>query len=204
VIVFVQVIQGRVADRDRARAQLEKWRAELAPDSVGWLGTTAGFTDDDELVVLARFESEQAAQQNSARPEQDTWWQETAEIFQGEPSLADSRFVEVDTVGDPGQAGFVQVMQGQVSDPDRARALMTDDSVDMSSIRPDVLGSVLVGHDDGRWTMAIYFTSEAEAREAEQREQPPEMDANMRELDDLSLGEVTYLDLREPWFQAPN
>ena len=45
---------------------------------------------------------------------------------------------------------------------------------DMRALRPDILGSVSVGHEDGKWTMVIYFTSEAEAREGEAKEMPPE------------------------------
>ena len=34
-----------------------------------------------------------------------------------EPEFHDSTDVDVDTPGDPGTAGFVQVMQGRTSDP---------------------------------------------------------------------------------------
>ena len=68
--MFVQVIQGPVSDATAARAQFEKWMTELAPGAIGWLGSTAGVTDDGTLVALARFESEEAARQNSDRPEQ--------------------------------------------------------------------------------------------------------------------------------------
>src|SRR5436190_19236829 len=76
--MFVQVIQGRVSDAGQARGQLDRWQTELAPSSIGWLGTTAGVTDDGTVVVLARSESEQAARQNSDRPEQSAWWEATA------------------------------------------------------------------------------------------------------------------------------
>ena len=44
--MFVQVVQGHVADSARVRAQLDKWVAEVAPGSVGWLGSTSGVTED--------------------------------------------------------------------------------------------------------------------------------------------------------------
>jgi hypothetical protein len=51
--------------------------------------------------------------------------------------------------------------------------------------------------------MTIYFTSEAEAREGEQKEPPPELAATMEELATLDVGETRYLDVRDPWMLAP-
>ena len=201
--MFVQVIQGQVSDPERARAQLDKWVAEFAPGATGWLGSTSGVTDDGTFVSLARFESPEAARQNSDRPEQGEWWEETAALFSGQPEFRDSTTVEVDTPGDPGAAGLVQVMQGRSSDPDRVRELMANDPTDWSEFRPDILGTVSIGHDEGRWTMAIYFTSEAEARKGEEKEPPPEMLEMMKEMDSLSIGEPTFIDLKDPWLHAP-
>jgi hypothetical protein len=154
-------------------------------------------------VALARFESEDAAQQNSDRPEQSAWWDEMAAQFTGEPVFHNSTVVDVDTPGDPSQATFVQVMQGRTSDTDRARELMASDPVDWRAFRPDILGNLWVGHDGGAWTMAIYFTSEADAREGEQKTPPPEMQKTMDEMNALSIGEPTFLDLKDPWLDAP-
>jgi hypothetical protein len=202
--MFVQVIQGRVSDAAQVRAQLDRWAADLAPEAMGWLGSTAGVTDDGTLVALARFESEEAARQNSDRPEQTAWWEQTATLFTDEPVFQNSTSVDVDTPGDPSQAGFVQVMQGRSSDPDRVRELMANDPTDWQQYRPDILGTVTVGHDDGAWTMAIYFTSEEAAREGERKEPPPEMQQLMTEMESLSIGEQVFFDLREPWLHAPS
>ena len=201
--MFVQVIQGRVADPARVKAALDRWAEELAPGAQGWLGTTAGVTEDGRFVAAARFESEEAARRNSDRPEQDRWWSETSRLFDGEPTFRDSSDVEVDTNGDPAAATFVQVMQGRTSDPERARRMMADDSTDWSSFRPDMLGSVAVGHDGGAWTMVMYFTSEAAAREGERKEPPPELKAQMQEMDALSVGVPEFFDLRQPWLYSP-
>jgi hypothetical protein len=201
--MFVQVIQGKVSDASRVREQLDRWVSELAPGATGWLGSTGGVTDDGTLVLLARFESEEAAQRNSDRPEQGAWWEETSQLFTEEPVFRNSTSVDVDTPGDPGQATFVQVMQGRSSDPDRVRELMASDPTDWASFRPDILGSVSVGHEGGEWTMALYFTSEEEARVGEQKEPPPEMQQLMEEMDALSVGEPAYYDIRDPWLHAP-
>ena len=201
--MFVQVIQGDVSDAARVRAQLDKWVEAVAPGAVGWLGSTSGVTDDGTLIALARFESAEAARQNSDRPEQTAWWQQTAALFTGEPVFHDSTSVEAATPGDPSQAGFVQVMQGRSSDPDRARELMANDPADWQKFRPDILGTVSVGHDGDAWTMAIYFTSEESARAGERKEPPPEMAEMMKEMDALAIGQPAFFDLRDPWLHAP-
>ena len=201
--MFVQVIQGKVSDAAAVRARMDTWMKELAAGADGWLGSTAGVTDDGDFVALARFESEEAARRNSDRPEQTAWWEETAKLYEGEPTVLESTDVDVDTPGDPDRAGFVQVMQGRTSQPDRARELMASDPTDWAGFRPEILGTVTANHDDGRWTMVIYFTSEAEAREGEKKEPPEEVAKLMKELDALSVGEPTFLDLRDPWLHSP-
>ncbi|MDQ1617798.1 MAG: hypothetical protein QOE19_367 [Actinomycetota bacterium] len=201
--MFVQVIQGQVSDAEALRAALDRWTKELAPGASGWLGSTAGVTEDGRFIALARFESDEAARRNSDRPEQGSWWAETAKALAGEARFSDSRDVVLDVNGDPDDAGFVQVMQGRTSDPARARELMGDDSSDWASFRPDMIGSMEVEHDGGAFTMALYFTSEEAAREGERKEPPPEIAALMKEMDALSVGEPEFFDLKQPWLHSP-
>ena len=201
--MFVQVIQGQVSDVEQARAALDRWVQELAPGATGWLGSTAGVTEDGRFIALARFESEEAARRNSDRPEQDRWWTETSKLFTGQATFQDSRDVVVDVNGDPDEAGFVQVMQGRGSDPARARELMGQDSSEWAAFRPDIIGSVAVEHDGGAYTMALYFTSEAAAREGERKEPPPELKAQMEEMEALSIGVPEFFDLKQPWLHSP-
>jgi len=200
--LFTQIIRGRVSDPKAVDDNFRRWSKELAPGAMGWLGTTGGVTEDGQLFIMVRFESEEAARANSERPEQDQFWSETSKQFDGEPTFQDSTDVTVDKVGDLDSAGFVQVMSGHVTDPDRAKQLMTEQP-DMRSLRPDILGSVSVGHEHGKWTMVIYFTSEAEAREGEKKEMPPEMAATMDEMQSLSVGAPEFLDLKAPWLDSP-
>jgi hypothetical protein len=201
--MFVQVIQGQVSDPAPVRAAFDRWARELAPGATGWLGSTAGVTEDGRFIALARFESEDAARRNSGRPEQDRWWAETAELFDGEATFKDSSDVIPDIVGDPDRAGFVQVIQGRGTDPDRARELMGQSSPEWAAFRPDILGSVAAAHEGGAYTMAIWFTSEADAREGERKEPPPELKAQMEEMDALSAGVPEFYDLKEPWLYSP-
>jgi hypothetical protein len=200
--VFAQIIRGKVSDPTAVRPVVDRWMTELGPTAKGWLGSTSGVTDDNEVFVLVRFESEEAARANSDRPEQGAWWAEMEKIFDGQPTFQDSNDVQVDTSGDPDAAGFVQVMTGQVTDPDRAKRLMAEQP-DMRTLRPDILGSVSVSHEDGKWTMVIYFTSEAEAREGEAKQMPPEALKAMEEMQELSVGQPEFLDLKALWLDSP-
>lgn len=201
--MFVQVIQGKTTDADQLRAAMDKWIRDVAPGSIGWLGSTAGVTEDGRFVALARFESEDAAQRNNERPEQDRWWSETARLLDGDATFRDSNDVTIDVNGDPDQAGFVQIMQGRGTDPDRAKALMAQDSDKWATFRPELVGSVVVGHEGGAYTMAMYFTSETDAREGERKEVPPELAAQMEEMNKLSIGEPEFFDLKQPWLHSP-
>jgi hypothetical protein len=201
--MFVQVIQGRTTDAEGLRAAMDRWMEDLAPGAVGWLGSTGGVTDDGRLVMIARFESEDAARRNSDRPEQGAWWAETERLFDGGATFLDSTDVVVDLQGDPDQAEFVQVMRGRTRDPVRSRQLMMLDPEQWAAHRPDVLGSLEIGHDDGGYTVVIWFTSEDEAREGERREVPPELRTSMEEMEKLAVGETEYFDLRQPLVRSP-
>jgi hypothetical protein len=202
--MFVQVIKGRTSQPEALAAAFDRWKAELSPGATGWLGSTGGVTEDGRFIAVARFESEEAAMANSARPEQDAWWAETSSLLDGEVSFSNSTEVDVDVAGDPDQAGFVQIMQGRGSDPERARQLMAQDADKWAEFRPDVIGSVTVGHDEGAYTMVMYFTSEAEAREGERKELPPELQAQMEEMNKLSIGEPEFFDLQQPILSSPD
>ena len=84
-----------------------------------------------------------------------------------------------------------------------ARELMAQDPDEWAAFRPDVIGSVAVGHEGGAYTMALYFTSEQAAREGERKEPPPQLKALMEEMNQLSASEPEFLDLRQPWLYSP-
>ena len=201
--MFVQVIQGRTSQPQALVDAFDRWKADLSSGATGWLGSTGGVTEDGRFIAVARFESEEAAMANSARPEQDAWWAETAQLLDGEPVFKNSTDVDVDVNGDPDRAGFVQVMQGRGSDPERAKQLMAQDADKWAEFRPDVIGSVTIGHDEGAYTMVMYFTSEAEAREGERKELPPQLQAQMEEMNKLSIGEPEFFDLKQPSISSP-
>ena len=93
--MFAQIIRGKVSDQRAVRPVLDRWMTELGPTAKGWLGSTSGITDDNEVFVLVRFESEEAARANSDKPEQGQWWAEMEKVFDGEPTFQDSNNVIV-------------------------------------------------------------------------------------------------------------
>jgi hypothetical protein len=197
--MFVQVITAKVLDSERLSRQMERWERELRPGAEGFLGSTSGVTDDGRLIALARFESEEAAQRNSDRPEQAAWWAET------EKNLEDVNFqnsVKIVTMrgGGSNDAGFVQIMRGRVLDAAKMEELWSragEFEAAMASHRPDVIGDITVLHPDGSYTDAVYFTSEAEARRNEGKDPPPEMQAMFEEW--MATATVDeYLDLKQP------
>ena len=201
--MFVQVTQGKTSQAEALYEAMERWRSDLAAGAAGWLGTTAGVTDDGRAIAIYRFESEEDARRMSKRPEQEQWWTEAQQHFDAEPEVRFSNEVTLDLRGDPDQAGFVQFRQGRVSDPDRAKELMARHSGELATARPDVLGSIVVEHGDGAYTAVSYFTSEAEARQGEQKPVPAELQPDMEEMGKLSIGEPEYFDLRRPMTLSP-
>ena len=62
---------------------------------------------------------------------------------------------------------------GSTTDPARQRELSAAFAGLDDDYRPDLLGGIIAFADDGAFVQAFYFTSEAEARVAEQQN-PPE------------------------------
>ncbi|MFI6503288.1 hypothetical protein [Nonomuraea typhae] len=200
--MFIQVIQGEVADAGAMRAAADQWARELAPGSYGWLGTTAGVTESGTLILLARFASREQAQRNSDRPGQSAWWVETEKLFTGGVAFHDCDQVETYRGGGSDLAGFVQIIQGRITDLGRLRAVMAAAEEELPRFRPDLLGSVAAITADGFYTEAAYFTGEADAREGERAPLPPELEASFKEYMGLFENGPSYFDLREPWLYS--
>ena len=202
--MFVQVIQGRTKDPAALRKQWERWDQQLKPSANGFLGSTAGVTATGEFIALVRFENEAAARANSDRADQGDWWRQTSQYLDG-TMFHDCTLVDLINDGGSDEAGFVQVIQGKVTDVEKARELDKAMQGQMNELRPDVIGGVVAWHpQDGRFTNALYFTSEAEARAKEQEtSSAPEFEKYMNEYQAISDGDPNYLDITEPWYSSP-
>ena len=197
--MFVQVIEGKVRDADLLARQSERWIREIKPGVKGYLGSTTGVTPDGHAITIARFESQQAAAKNSESAQQSAWWNETAKAYDGDPTFRES--TEVDTLfgGGSNDAGFVQVIQGRLSDPERFRHMMEGPMDTLHEARPDIIGGTIAVDADGFFTQTMAFRTEDAAREGEQKSPPPETQAEMDEMMAL-MSDVSYHDLHHPWF----
>ena len=199
--MFIQLIQGKTSDADALKAQFDKWADELGKGAEGFLGSTAGVSDDGDVVVLARFESEESARANSERPEQGAWWEETARHFEGEVTFRDTTDVKTFLDGGSDDAQFVQVMQGRVRDRGRLESLQDELVQRMEEERPEILGMVQAWDGD-LLTQVAYFASEHTAREGEGKALEPEMMDRLEALRSL-FEDLTYIDISEPWLLTP-
>lgn len=198
--MFIQIIQGACRDAERLHQLSDEWRDTLGPSAAGWLGGTYGVTDDGQFVAVVRFESREAAAENSARPEQSAWWERMQECFDGEVTFHDCDDAMMFLGGGSDDAGFVQVIQGKLSDPERFRRFMSQPMDALREARPDILGGTVAIDADGTFTQTVAFTTESAAREGEAKEMPEDM----RTADDefAQMQDVTYLDLHHPWFAS--
>ncbi|QIK66520.1 hypothetical protein G7072_09295 [Nocardioides sp. HDW12B] len=195
--MFIQVIQGPCTRHDELRALAESWRTEMAPHAPGWLGGTYGFTDDDMFIGVVRFESREAAMANSDRPEQAAWAERMRALMDGPVEFHDCDDVTLFLDGGSDEAGFVQVIRGRVSDPERAKAMLAEASM-LRDLRPEIIGGTLALEADGTFIETVAFTDEASARQGEQTAAPAEVEDRLREL----LQDARFYDLHHPWFAS--
>jgi hypothetical protein len=192
--MFIQVLRGRATDRAGVMRQLDRWLEELSPGAEGWLGTTAGITDDDRFIASFRFDSRELAMRNSDRPEQTAWWNEFSKYLDT-PRFRNCDLVHQYKGGGTDEAGFVQVIQGRVLDAPQYREAVRSMA---GTPRVDVIGGV-VAWDGSHFTEVVYFTSEEEAREGElSGPQQVALEKAWPLTQDLD-----YFDLRNPWFASP-
>jgi hypothetical protein len=195
--MFIQVIEGKTNDPEALHERLQIWERDLMPGAIGYLGSTGGCTESGDCILVARFESREAAQRNSDRPEQTEWWEGTEDCFDGIVTFHDSEEVQVMEHGNLDQARFVQVMDGHVTDRDRALKLEQESEPMLADVRPDLLGAVTAFYGD-EFTEMAYFTSEAEAREAEKRPMPDEAATAMADWE-RTMKVDRYMDIPDPW-----
>ncbi|MFF0817911.1 hypothetical protein ACFYVR_22505 [Rhodococcus sp. NPDC003318] len=195
--MFIQVIQGKVADEAGLRRCLDRWNDELASGATGYLGSTSGTCADGTFICMVRFESEEAARRNSERPEQGSWWAETERCFAGPVTFMDCAEVSEWMGGGSDDAGFVQVMEGHTRNAHRMAELMGQVGERVHEMRPEIIGGTLCSDGRDGYVEAVYFTSESEARLHEKMEIPDDLRSLFEEESEL-MGEVSYYDLREP------
>jgi hypothetical protein len=149
-------------------------------------------------VAFARFESEAAARVYSERPEQGAWWEEMSACYDGDVTFTESDDVETFLDGGSNDAGFVQVMKSSAIDRSAMARMDAAFESMAATFRPDVIGSVRIWTGPTSAYDVTYFTSEAEAREGEAKDFPPEF-ADLMDDFQTVMASTDIIDLRDPW-----
>jgi hypothetical protein len=198
--MFVRVINAHTADPAALHELWTTWERALADSSDGYLGATAGVADDGTFVAVIRFASRIAANRAAADPHLSGCWDEVLRLLR-DTVMQDADRTDTWNKGGSDDASFVQIRQGQSSDPARLRHLyMTEQPVRMGPHRPEVLGGLIAWHSASRFTLSAYFTSEEAARRGEKRHEFKSF------FDDINavVKDLTYIDLRHPWLSSPD
>jgi hypothetical protein len=196
--MFVQVIRGQVVDAQRLQAQFDRWRTDLRPGAVGFVGCTAGVAPGGRFVAVVRFDSALSAEANGTRAEQRNWWRDTRDLIDA-ATFHGSDDVEFLASGGSDRAGFVQVIEGRTDSRDEFMRLERElEHGGFTVERPDFIGSTLVFWTDGAWLEVAYFTSEADVRAGEQRGLSPSTAAIFDQWQRVAAP-FSYLDLTDPW-----
>lgn len=174
--MFVQILQGKVADAAGVRSELDRWWRELGPAAPGWRRFTAGLSDDGHFLALLRFDSRESYRRYRARPEQKAWLGGLEFCLTAPVTIIECPSGHLLEAGDSEAAGFIQVVQGRVIDPARFAAIRPQAERTLRRHAPHVLGVAFLEHadGDGHFTEVTYCTSERETRAAE-RQMPVEM-----------------------------
>lgn len=191
----VLVINAQAERTEALREAWTTWTAGLARSAPGYLGATAGVGASGDFVSMLRL----GPGRDARDPTQAGGWDSVAGCLSGVTVRRSTR-TDVWNRGGADDAGFVQIREGVSSDPDRLRHLyVVEQPVRMGPHRPEVLGGMFAWHGDAGFTLSAYFTSEEAARGGEQLEEFAPFFADI----DAVMGEVTYLDLSDPWLASP-
>jgi hypothetical protein len=202
--MFIQITQGRATNPPGIRRDLGRWQRLLAADADGWLGSTAGITEDGWSITVVRFASAAQARRNGERPEQREWWRDASQHL-ARVAVHEAPKVHIFRDGGADQAGFVQVIQGHSDDLERMASLGRDQDKVLAREAPHILGVTVAEHADrpGDFTQILYFTSEQDARRFEP-EPPGEADEPAQQERRSLMTNLRCFDLRDPQMLSPS
>jgi hypothetical protein len=201
--MFIQIIQGRATNPPGIRRDLGRWQRQLAADADGWLGSTAGITDDGWSITVVRFASQAQACRNRARPEQRAWWRDAAQHL-ARVVVHDAAKVHTFGPGGADRAGFVQVTQGHRDELEGMAAPGRDQEEVLAREAPHILGMTVAEHADrpGDFTQLVYFTCEQDARRFDPGP-PVEAEEPAQEERRRLITDLRCFDLRDPQLLSP-
>jgi hypothetical protein len=200
--MFIQILQGRVADEAGVRGEVERWHGELGADAPGWLGLTAGIGDDRTFLTVFRFASAAAAHANEARPQVVAWRAAVKQHLVGPVRLDQCPVVRTPKSGSSARAGFVRVLQGRIADPRRLAAVQEE--FERGLQRQPHLLELVVGEHEGEqryFTEVASFVSERAVRAAE-RAMPVESAVQLGMVRSF-MERLRLVELHDPWVFTP-
>jgi hypothetical protein len=202
--MFIRVIKGRATNPPGIRRDLGRWRRLLAADADGWLGSTAGITEDGWSITVVRFASEAQARRNSDRPEQREWWRDASQHLARVVSY-DASKVHTYRNGGADEASFVQVLQGYSDNLERLATFGRDQEEVLAREAPHILAMTVAEHANwpGDFTQIVYFTSEHDARHFAQEPPAAADEPVFVQLRGL-MTTARCFDLRDPQLLSPS
>lgn len=196
--MLVRVVLGQAPDPVALHRQWMRWERTVASDVEGYLGATAGVADNDAFIAIIRFAWADAVHRSISDPDTAPLWQDVLRLLR-ESVIEDTERTDTWNRGGSDDAGFVQIRHGRSNSPERLRdRYVNQQPLRMGPYRPEVLGDMFAWHDNGRFTLSAYFSSEDDARRGE----------NLHEFesffDDINtvMHDVTYIDLHHPWLSS--
>jgi hypothetical protein len=186
--MLAQVVQVRTNDPDGARPLLERLARDVAPVARG----SVGVTEDGVLFAVFLMDREDAVQLDDV-----PGWVGLSRFIERDVDVRTSRRVAVFGEGASPRAGFVQVVQGRLSDLELALEHLAGLQVLLAEHLPALVGSVTVLHAPDGFTRVLYFSSEDEAR-ATETDFPPALQDADEQARRFLVGEPTFLDFRHP------
>ena len=198
--MFVLTVAAHTSAADALRRHVLTWPAEVGTAATGWLGSTAGVSDDGAFLLLLRFESEEASLITSGLPSYTDWWQMCRRHLDTKPSFTPSTAVTGILAGGSDSAAAVRITQGRAT-PSRLEDIVRRLEVVPASQRDDVIGGLVAWHDGGQFTEALYLRAPPTARLLAATSTPLGRFARDH---DAAIRGARITDLREPWLTSPS
>jgi hypothetical protein len=156
--MFVLKVEARTTQPDALRKHVLTWPADVGKSATGWLGNTAGVSDDGHFILLMRFVSEEAAWITSDLDESGRWWQRCARHLDTKPVFTGSTKVRGILGGGSDDAAVVRITRGRATE-DRLRDSLRELETIALNERAVVIGGIVAWHDEDRFTEALYLKS---------------------------------------------
>lgn len=196
----VRITQARVRDAEAVRELAERWQREIAPETDGWLATTAGISDDGEFVSLLRFASEEAVRRNAESERQRRWWEEFRQYVSGDVSIVETSSAAAFGDSRPdADVGYVHVVQGEARIMiDILEGVAEHEEHHIREHHLPLLGGIIVDHGGDRFTEFMYFPSEDEKGRGIGGTLPEE-GVTMVERVAGHVANIRHLAISDPW-----